>query len=289
MSLQTPQPGVDLREALYNDRRVGPAGQIQLPHEAVTRLHGLMVDLDADLLRPNPWFPPADAAEDFFAGIAAVLERHPILQHAEVRHTGRWLHALAWFRDAVELRSGADQQRWAALHRVLIGSVPSDPAAPVLIGLTRPVGSVNGKTGRQVKTLKQGTPVPADRLEAWARDVAARPFETIGSVLFGERRVTPCPYCGGDGSHLDLGEVVGFCYGRCRQVPVGRLFEPFVKAAPAPASRTRTDRKGAPKGGSGPGLVATNEGTQLIEVDGDLVLQIDPSRVRSITIRLGKP
>jgi hypothetical protein len=53
-------PNVDVREALYNDRRVGLVGQVQMPREAVARLHGLMVDLDANLLKANPWFPPAD-------------------------------------------------------------------------------------------------------------------------------------------------------------------------------------------------------------------------------------
>jgi hypothetical protein len=104
-----PLPWVDAREALYGDRCIGTAGQVQLPREAVTRLHGLVVDLDANLLQPNPWFPPAATPEAFAATIAPALARHPVLCHAEVRDTGRWLHAIVRGRGAAlpELRAGA--------------------------------------------------------------------------------------------------------------------------------------------------------------------------------------
>src|SRR4051794_14148584 len=50
---------IDLREALYNDRRVGLLKEIQLPTEAITTLHGMVIDLDPHLLRPdNPLFCP---------------------------------------------------------------------------------------------------------------------------------------------------------------------------------------------------------------------------------------
>jgi hypothetical protein len=275
---------IDLREALYNDHHVGAAGQVQLPREAVTRLHGLPVDLDADLLQPNPWFPPAHTAEAFADAIAPALARHPVLCHAEVRKTGRWLHAIVWFQEPVELRSAADQRRWKALHQVLMGSVPSDPAAPALIGLTRPVGSTNSKTGAEVKTLKPGAPVPAAALEGWAAEVARKPFEAVGTPLFGGGRVSPCPYCRREDSHLDLGEAVGFCYGACRHVPFRRLFEPFFKglaaqeAAPAAPQKPAGKRKGKPDGGN------AGEAAQVIVLNGDTVLEIDPTTVQRITL-----
>src|SRR5262249_9197402 len=64
----------DLREALVNDRLVGPASHIQVPREGVTRLWGLVIDLDANLLKANEWFSPGDTAETFYAAILPVLE-----------------------------------------------------------------------------------------------------------------------------------------------------------------------------------------------------------------------
>jgi hypothetical protein len=223
-----PTTQVDLREALYNDRRIGTFGEVQMPRECVTRLHGLVEDFDANVLKPNPWFPPATTPEAFAAGIEQVLQRHPVLRFAEVRDTGRWLHAITRFAEPVELHSAADQQRWTGIHRILKASVPSDPAAPALIALTRPIGSTNSKTGGAVKTLKEGTPISATMLQEWVEEVRRRPFETLGLILFGERRITPCPYCGKGNSHLDLGEIMGFCYGPCRRVHLKRLFEPFM-------------------------------------------------------------
>jgi hypothetical protein len=279
-----PQSGVDLREVLYNDRRVGTAGQVQLPREAVTRLHGLPVDLDADLLQPNPWFPPAETAEGFAAAIAPALARHPVLCHAELRKTGRWLHAIVWFEVPVELRSAADQRHWTGLHQVLMGSVPSDPAAPALIALTRPVGSVNGKTGAEVRTLKPGAPVPAAALEGWAAEVASKPFEAVGTPLFGGR-VSPCPYCRREGSHLDLGAAFGLCYGACRYVQFRRLFEPFLKgpaaqeaAAPAAPQKPAGKRKGKADTGH------AGAAPQVYVINTDTVLEVDPSAVQPITI-----
>jgi hypothetical protein len=278
----------DVREALYNDRRTGLAGQIQLPREAITRLHGLVVDLDANLLGPNPWFPPADTAVAFHAAIKPALERHPVLRHAEVRDTGRWLHALVRFDKPVELMKAADQQHWFNLHRVLMGSVPSDPAVQPLIALTRPTGSINSKTGREVKVLEEGRPIEASLVEGWVEQVQAAPFKSIGSVLFGNQRVSPCPYCRGEDSFLDLGETAGFCYGSCRQVPLARLFEPFLKkeqpgegGGEKPAGR-KSARKGRGKPRSG------EEEAPVIRIDRDTVLLIDPSQVSCITIKVCK-
>ena len=235
----------DLREALYNDRSVGTASRIQMPREAVTRLHGLVIDLDADILEPNPWFPPGETAEEFYAGIRPALERHAILRHAEVRDTGRWLHAIVWFREPVDLRSAADQRRWNGLHRVLKGSLPSDPAAPSLNALTRPVGGVNSKTGCRARTLEEGVPIDAGALLSWAEDVRKSPFSMIGLALFGDRRVSPCPFCNASASHMDLGDAAGFCYGPCRRVRLGRITEPFMKDLPrsgdAPGGRAHAD------------------------------------------------
>jgi hypothetical protein len=287
-----PPPGVDLRESLVNDRRVGTAGQVQLPREAATRLHGLAVDLDADRLKPNVWFPPAASAEDFFKAIRPTLERHPVLRHAEARDSGRWTHLIVRFERPVELMSARDQKHWTAIHRVLISSIPADPNTPALIALTRPPGSVNGKNGRVVRVLKEAAPVSAPLLEGWAEEVSRKPFRTLASVFFGSQRLAPCPYCQAEGSHLDLGDVVAFCYGGpCRHVPLARLHEPFLKA-PGGAGKEAGGGVGGAAGGEllagGPrdAPAGAGEATPVTKVTEDLVLQIDPRHVGSLTIRL---
>ena len=246
MAEHSPQSQVDLREAPYNDRATGTFTAVQLPREAVTRLHGLVVDFDGNVLKPNPWFPPVATPEAFHAAIAPVIQRHPVLRFAEIRNTGRGLHAIVWFDQAVELHTAADQNRWTGIHRVLKASVPSDPAAPSLIAVTRPLGSINSKTGATVKSLKQGTPISATVLLDWVEEVRKRPFESLGLVLFGDRRVIPCPFCRGEGSHFEIGEVAGFCYGKCRNISLKRFFEPFMKVAEE-AARTQAEESGQKK------------------------------------------
>jgi hypothetical protein len=239
------QADFDVRESLFNDRAVGAAGQIMMPQDAVTTLHGLVVDLDPDILRPNPWFPPAETPGAFYAAIAPTLHRHPVLDRAEIRSTGGGLHALVWFNQPVELRSAAEQRRWSSIHRVLMASVPSDPACHPPITLTRPFGSINGKNGKPVEKLKDATHIPPVAVSAWAEDVARRPFLAIGLILFGEPKLNPCPYCGADGSRLDLGDFLGFCYGPCQRVPLRRLHEPFFRGEEA----GRPPPPGAPASG----------------------------------------
>jgi len=292
----------DLREALFNDRLVGLASHIQVPREGVTRLWGLVIDLDANLLKANPWFPPADTAETFYAAILPVLERHPVLHHAEIRDTGRWLHAIVRFTESVELKSALDQKHWTAVHKVLIASVPSDPAVPALIALTRPIDSINGKTQKPVRLLKAATEISPGVVLNWTEEVNRSPFQTLGQILFGKQRVTPCPFCQTEGSHLDLGEKVGFCYGPCRQVPLKRLFEPFLTAPSG--SRNKSSSSGKRKmldncGESRPGL--SNESDQtgtesgnatpslpIVVIGQDTILEIDPRRVREIVLRFKK-
>jgi hypothetical protein len=279
---------IDLREALFNEQAVGPAPRVQAPREGVTRLAGLVTDVDADLLKPNVWFPPAGGAEDFFKAIRPTLERHPVLRHAEARDSGRWVHLIVRFERPVELMSARDQKHWTAIHRVLNSSVPADPNAPALIALTRPTGSINSRTGRVVRVLKEAAPIAAPLLEDWAEEVGRKPFATLARVFFGEKH-SPCPYCEAAGSHLDLGDVVGFCY-RCGHVPVTRLHEPFLKA---PGSEGK--KVGGAGGAAGGELLAggprdapagAEKATPVIKVTEDSVLEVDPGRVGSLTIRL---
>jgi hypothetical protein len=282
----------DISEAFYNNRPVGPAPQIQLPREAVVRLWGLVVDLDADLLKPNPWFPPADTAEAFYTAIRPALGRHEALRHAEIRDTGRWLHAIIHFAEPVELKTARDQERWSAIHRIVMASVPADPSAPALVGLSRAVGGFNGKTGRPVRVLKAADEIPASVLTNWGEEVSRKPFLTLGRALFGASRVTPCPYCQGPGSHLDLGDVLAYCYGPCRQVRLARLHEPFLAASRAGmgAGGTASAEEGTPGKKSSKrrkkrATPAEVSALPVIPIEQDAVLEIDPGRVGALTIR----
>ncbi|MDG3005902.1 hypothetical protein [Paludisphaera mucosa] len=220
----------DVREALYNDRPTGPVHQIQLPTERITVLHGFMLDLDPKLLRPgNALFPPDPDPRRFYENIRPVLLRHPIVRHAEIRASGTGLHALVHLEPPVELTSAADQRRWAALVRSVQCTLPSDPAAPGITALTRPVGSTNSKNGAVVETLWAGEPIAPGRLEEFVGSVIADPFRAVATILLGADQVRPCPVCRGEGSRLDVLARHGFCYEGCRKIDLGKLLDAIYK------------------------------------------------------------
>ena len=116
---------VDRREAMFNDGRTGVAGRIQLPRERITRLRGLMIDLDPGLLLPdNSLFPPAADPREFLGRIqpssTAIRSRD-----AEVRSTGTGLHLLLWFDPVVELEDAGEQRRLGRPD-------PPDPGDPAV-------------------------------------------------------------------------------------------------------------------------------------------------------------
>src|SRR5262245_57428719 len=106
-------PPGDIREAMYNEQATGPASLIQLPRERITSLHGIVLDLDPGLLRPdNRFFPASVDPRAFFEGIKPVLDRHALARHAEVRASGTGLHLIVWLEPAVEMHSADEQGRW---------------------------------------------------------------------------------------------------------------------------------------------------------------------------------
>jgi hypothetical protein len=217
---------VDLREALSNDRPVGLAGVIQVPTERITTLHGFLLDFDPKLYVPgNPLFPPAEDPVAFFEGIRGVLERHPIVQHAEIRASGTGLHAIVRLEPAVELGTADEQERWAALVRAVQCSLLADPDAPGITALTRAVGSVNSKNGATVTVLKEGQAVAPKAVEEFVARLVAAPFKEVAFPLLGAMRVSPCPLCGKEGSRLDVLDFVGKCYGGCSKVTLGQLYD----------------------------------------------------------------
>jgi hypothetical protein len=216
----------DLRQQLCNEQKIGSFFDVQVPLERITQLHALLWDLDAKYLAPgNAIFPPADEPRAFYELVKPVLDRHPLARAAEVRASGTGLHLILWLRPAVELRSAADQQRWANIVAVVQRTLPIDPTMPGITALTRPVGSVNSKNGATVETLKVGDAVePKAIVEFMARLVKA-PFKEVALILMGSEHVSPCPVCRGEGSRLDLLDFVGKCYGGCDKVKAAQVYD----------------------------------------------------------------
>ncbi len=159
------QPGhTDCREQPYNLREVGPIEAVQLPVAMITSLYSICTDVDLTLFAPKAPVVGADVGPKQFLKKTLVtwLSRHPALAAAEVRHTGRNLHVLLNLEEPVVFSTEAERRRWDGIVRAVQAALPSDPDAPGLTALTRPVGSINSKTGKAVSILRPGTPVPAD-------------------------------------------------------------------------------------------------------------------------------
>jgi hypothetical protein len=265
-------PGADdVREALYNDGATGPAPAVQLPAESVTRLRGIMLDLDPGRLAPgNPLFPPDADPDRFHASVRPVLDRHRLARHAQVRATGTGLHLLVLLDPPAELRSAADQERWGHVVKVVQATLPVDPNQPGITALTRPVGAVNSKNGAAVRILYEGRAVTPDDVEAFVAELAAAPYKIPAEALLGTLRCEPCPVCRKEGSRLDVLDRVGTCYGGCGKVGLARLYdavlrqpdaaadedtpepdEPVTAAAPPAGGRSR--RRKRPHGPRRPG------------------------------------
>jgi hypothetical protein len=225
-----PEDLIDVRETLWNEVRTGPAGSIQVPIERITLLRGILLDLDpARLLAENPWFPPAADPAEFHAGIQDVLRRHPLARHAEIRRSGTGLHGIIWLAPPVELTSAAEQTWWANLVRATQCSLPVDPNAPGITSLTRAIGSKNSKNGAVVAVLEPGEPIDPAGVIAFVEGLAKAPFKTVATILLGSDHLRPCPICLLDGTHLDVLDRVGRCYGRCGDVSMPQLFDAIYK------------------------------------------------------------
>lgn len=220
----------DQREALFNEGAIGAAYEVQVPVERVTRVRGILWDLDPGLLEPrNVLFPPGSGPGDFYAGIRDVLDRHPLARFAEVRASGTGLHVILWLKPEVELLCAADQERWAAIAKAVQATLPSDPDAPGLTALTRPIGAVNSKCGSKVELLRRGEPVSGPVVEEYMERLVKRPFHEVVSPLIPSGTMSPCPVCQGEGTRLTLGEYVGFCYGSCSRVKLEHFYEAIYR------------------------------------------------------------
>jgi hypothetical protein len=233
----------DIREGLCNDCPIGPAAAIQLPLESITRLQGIVIDLDPEILRPdNPIFPPADVPAAFYGGIQPVLERHPLVRHAEIRASGRGLHVILRIDPPVELRSHGEQRYWNAIVKGIQRTLPSDPLAPGITALTRPLGAINSKNNCKVELVKAGSPIRPEAIVDFMKTVASSSFLTVGRILLGGDRVERCPRC--CESALSLHDHHGQCY-TCGKVRLIDLFDAVFRVPNegAPGSVSKSKRK----------------------------------------------
>jgi hypothetical protein len=221
---------IDLREQLFNNREIGPIDQVQLPLLNITQLWGVMYDLDPPIFLPGPLTPGADSGPEAFfeRTVAGWLSRHPVLEAAEVRDTGRGLHLIIRFEEPVVFRSDGEREPWSGVVAVVQAILPIDPDQPGITAVTRPIGSINSKTGREVRSLKPGKPVPVVQVERLYDQMVQAPFRTVMGVLLGAGRVSPCPICQTHGSILSALEHVGQCYGSCGKVKLERIYDLFL-------------------------------------------------------------
>ena len=228
---------IDLREQLFNTQAIGPIQQVQLPAEAITSLHGILFDIDPGSFREEVAPPDVRSSPvQFYERVVRPwLDRHPALADAEVRVSGRGLHVIPGLDAPVAFTTDGDRRRWAGVVRAIQAALPTDPHAPGITAVTRPVGSINGKTKTPVHRQVAGKPGPAGRILDLFDQLQHRPFRTVAGILFGPDRVRPCPVCRKEGSGLVALDRAGKCYG-CGTVPLARLYEVFLAPRPAAAS-----------------------------------------------------
>ncbi len=221
---------VDWREQPYNGGEIGTFEDVQLPLAMITSVGSIVFDLDLDHFRTTA---PVDGAagdpERFYQNtLTHWLARHPALAGVEVRDTGRNLHGVLPLQERVALAGDGDQRPWDGIVRAVQAALPVDPDQPGLTALTRPVGSINSRTGRPVRILRPGKPTPVADVLTLYDAMARNPFRTVAGILFGSDRVSPCPVCKAEGSSLSALDFAGQCYGSCGKVGLERLYDVFL-------------------------------------------------------------
>ena len=231
----------DLREQLFNDREIGPIEQVQLPEEAITTLHAVLFDLDTPNFRSDrPGLVQASSARKLYTNtIRPMLTRHPALAGARVLDTGRGLHVVVVFDQPVRFETERERERFSGIIEVVQAALPIDPHQPGITALSRPVGSVNSKTDRPVKLLKEATPVPIAEVLRLYDQMDKAPFRTVTEILLGALRLSPCPICRADGSSLSALDRVGQCY-VCGTINLDQIYDIFLRPR-SPQGKDATD------------------------------------------------
>ena len=231
----------DQREALFNSGAIGTFKEVMVQRHGVTLIRGILIEIDGECLRVGKVIDkmPADGFELYERYVRGWLENHPLLSKAEVRFSGRWLHCILRFATPVEIKSDRRRELWDAVVRAVQRSLPSDPAAPSLLAMTRPVGSSNSKTSRQVELIKAGEPVSEQEVLHFAEDLTRRGFATVTQILFGTTTVSPCPICRKEDSTLHAAAPLyrtrdpnitgrGSCY-HCGKIALATLVDLVLK------------------------------------------------------------
>ena len=147
---------VDLREQLFNEGQIGLVEHIQVSRERITKIRGIMYDIDPSLFRDTGLIKsvPTDPREFHQVILSAWLSRNTLLKHAEVRVSGTGLHVLLWFDEPVVLSGDADRDRWDGIIKVIQSALPVDPNQPSVTCLTRAINSTNSKNHATVCTIQ---------------------------------------------------------------------------------------------------------------------------------------
>jgi hypothetical protein len=221
--------GIDTREALFNSGETGRIDTIQVAEVTITRVRGILFDLDPGQFR-DVIVPPSmkeDPAAFYDQIVRPWLQRQPILADARVIVSGRGLHVVPMFDEAVELTTDGERRRWSGIVRTVQAVLPTDPAAPGITATTRAIGSKNGKNGKTVTLLQAARPVAVQDVLAFFEQIRHGPFQTVTQILFGSDRVAPCPRCRGDGSALVARPHGGKCY-KCGKAKLDDLYDIFL-------------------------------------------------------------
>lgn len=220
---------IALREQLYNQGSVGLVEAISMPEAQITRLKGILLDIDCKFFKPSEIVPqPSVSPNQFYERyVVKWLERHPALSKAEVRNSGCGLHVLLWLDKPIEFKDERERAEWAARVQVIQCALPTDPQQPGLNALTRPIGSINEKNGSTVAQLRQGTLISQEELVAFAMEVATKPFALLVATLTGQTSISPCPICRKDKSSVGAMDRLGKCYS-CGTVSRAQLLDSLL-------------------------------------------------------------
>ena len=248
----------DQREALFNGGAVGTFKEVMVQRHEVALILGILIEIDCECLQIGNVIEkmPADGFELYEKHLRGWLENHPLLSKAEVRFSGRGVHCILWFATPVEIKSDRRRELWDEVVMAVQRALPSDPEAPTLLAMTRPVGSVNSKTGRKVELIKPGEPVTEQEVFNFVDDLAQRGFATVTQILFGSTTVSPCPFCREEDSTLSGTapryrtsdpKIInrGSCY-HCGKVTLNTLFTLVLKGREKPAAVEIANAKPVP-------------------------------------------
>jgi hypothetical protein len=218
---------IDIREQLFNDGLAGKVTEIATPVERITRLNGILLDIDPCLFKPSTFVPdPGLKADQFYEQyVETWLDRHPVLKAAEVRNSGSGLHVILRPERPIEIRDDLDRNRWKARVKVLQAALPTDPMQPGMHAMTRMVGSLNGKTMTPVSVIRPAGMLQEESLLALVDEICNEHLTLQMRVLVGDTSASPCPLCRKEKSQLQVTGNRGRCYDCCNKVDSEKLYK----------------------------------------------------------------